>query len=127
MDIEITATGEISVVRIDGNILHEHVNVFKSVLLDLVNQGKIKMVLDFGSLLYISSLCLAALIEIKKRVNELGGDLKLSHVNNVVQNLLESTTLIRKIEVFPDADAAVKSFGDPSAIPFVQTFRGKVS
>jgi anti-sigma B factor antagonist len=111
MDVQISATGGISVVRIKGNILQEDVQIFKKALLDLVKEGKARIVLDLSLSTYISSICLATLIDIKKRVSELGGDLKLARINRVVQNLLESTILIRKIETFPDVDAAVKSFG----------------
>jgi len=110
MNLQINSIGEISVVSINGNMLHENVDVFKKTLLDLLDQKKVKIVLDFGSLIYISSLCLAALIDIKKKANELGGDLKLARINKLLQNLLESTTLVRKIETFPDVEAAVKSF-----------------
>jgi len=110
MDLQINVIDEISVVSISGNILHEYVDSFKKTLVDLVNQERVKIVLDFGSSNYISSICLATLIEIKKRVNERGGDLKLSRINKLLQDLLESTTLIRKFETFPDLESAVKSF-----------------
>jgi anti-anti-sigma factor len=111
MDTKIDAVGEISVVRVNGNILQENVQVFKKALLDLVDQGKIKIVLDLSLSIYLSSLCLATIVDIRMRVNEVGGDLKLAGITRLAQTVLESTNLTTKFETFSDVDAAVKSFG----------------
>ena len=97
-------------VSIDGNVFEEDVLIFRKKLLDLVEDGKVSIVLDMISSSYVSSMCLATIAEIKKKVNDLGGDLKLSRPNKIVQNLLEATNLIKIIETFNDLDAAVKSF-----------------
>jgi len=110
MKMRIDARGDVSIVFIDGNILLEYVPVFKMNLLDLAKQGKVNIVLDMALTNYITSTCLAAIVEVKKKVIALGGDLKLSGVNQLVRNLLETTVLIRKIEIFDDVDSAVRSF-----------------
>lgn len=110
MDIQINDAGEVSVVIVNGNVLQENVSVFKEALLNLIKQGKIKIILDLWSSIYISSLCLATIVDMRKRANELGGDLKLARINKLAQNLLEATNLTRKIETFPDVDSAVNSF-----------------
>jgi anti-anti-sigma factor len=113
MKIRIDTQGDVSIVSIDGNILLQNTPAFKMKLLDLAKQSKIKIVLDMALTNYISSPCLAAIIEVKKKLNELNGDLKLSSVNELVKNLLETTVLIRKIETFDDVQSAVRSFASP--------------
>jgi len=108
--IRIEVIGNVSVVGIDGNVLQEDVSVFRKALLHLVEEGKIKIVLDMMSSNYISSLCLATIADVKKKVKDLDGDLKLSRINKLVQNLLDTTNLIKKVETFDDVNAAVKSF-----------------
>jgi anti-sigma B factor antagonist len=110
MKIRIDTQGDVSIVSIDGNILLQNVPVFKMKLLDLTKQAKVKIVLDMVSTNYINSTCLAAIVEVKKKLNDIGGDLKLSGINQLVRNLLETTVLIRKIEIFDDVDSAVRSF-----------------
>jgi anti-anti-sigma factor len=114
MDIQTKEMGGISVVSVNGNVFQENVAGFKKALLALVDKGKVKIVLDLLSSIYISSLCLAAIVDIKKKANEHGGDLKLARISKLAQNLLEATNLVRKIETFSDVDEAVKSFGSPS-------------
>jgi anti-anti-sigma factor len=110
MNIRIAMVGDVSVVYIDGNILQENAPIFKMKLLDLVKKGKVNIVLNMGSSNFISSMCLATIAEVKRKVSDIGGNLKLACLNNLVQNLLEATNLIKVIETFEDLDVAVKSF-----------------
>lgn len=110
MKIRIESVGSVSVVFIDGNVLQENVPIFRVKLLELVEEGKVNIVLDMVASNYISSMCLATIVDVKKRLAELSGDLRLARVNNLVRNLLETTSLIKKIETFDDIDSAVQSF-----------------
>jgi anti-anti-sigma factor len=110
MKIRIEAVGNVTVVFIDGNVLQENVPIFRVKLLELVEEGKVNIVLDMVASNYISSMCLATIVDVKKKLNELSGDLKLARVNKLVRNLLETTSLIKKVETYDDVEAAVKSF-----------------
>jgi anti-anti-sigma factor len=112
--IRIAAVGNVSVVFIEGNILQEDVLVLRKELLDLVEDGKVNIVLDMISSNYISSMCLATIADVKKKVNDLGGNLKLAEPNELIRNLLEETNFIQIIETFDNVDAAVKSFKSPN-------------
>jgi anti-anti-sigma factor len=110
MKIRIEAVGNVTIVFIDGNVLQENVPIFRVKLLELVEEKKVNIVLDMVASNYISSMCLATIVDVKKKLNELSGDLKLARVNKLVRNLLETTSLIKKVETYDDVDAAVKSF-----------------
>jgi anti-anti-sigma factor len=110
MEIRVDAVGDVSVVFIDGNVLQENASVLRKKLLDLIEEGKIKIILDMIASNYISSICLATIADVKKKVNDLGGNLKLAQPNKLIRNLLEETNFIQIIEIFDNVDAAVKSF-----------------
>jgi anti-anti-sigma factor len=110
MNIKINTVGDISVVYINGKVLQENILPFKNKLLNLVEDGIVNIVVDLIDSDYLSSLGLATIVEIKKKVNAIGGDLKLSRINKLVRNLLEVTNLTKIIETFNDVDTAVKSF-----------------
>jgi len=110
MKIRIEDIENVTVVFIDGNVLQENVPIFRVKLLELVEEGKVNIVLDMVASNYISSMCLATIVDVKKKVNEKGGDLKLARVNKLVRNLLETTSLIKKVETYEEIDQAVKSF-----------------
>jgi anti-anti-sigma factor len=110
MKIKIEEIKNVTVVLIDGNVLQENVPIFRVKLLELIEEGKINIVLDMVASNYISSMCLATIVDIKKKLNELSGDLKIARVNKLIRNLLETTSLIKKLEVFDDVESAVNSF-----------------
>lgn len=110
MNLRADEIGGVSIIFIEGNVLQENAQALKKELHDLAKEGKIRLVLDLNDSDYISSMCLSTITEIKKRVNDLGGDIKLSRPNKLVRNLLEATNLIKVIETFNDVDAAVRSF-----------------
>lgn len=95
---------------IDGNIMQENVDVFKNRLYDLIDNGKIKIVLNLGSTAYISSLCLSVIINVKNRLINLGGDIKIVMANRLIRNLFEITNLTKKLEIFNTAEEANSSF-----------------
>jgi anti-anti-sigma factor len=110
MKIKIEEKEGATVVFIDGNILQENVPIFRVKLLELLEANTTCIVLDMIACNYISSMCLAAIVDVKKKLIEKKGDIKMARVNKLVVNLLETTNLIKQIEVYNDIAAAVKSF-----------------
>jgi anti-anti-sigma factor len=110
MNIQVNTVGNVSVVLIDGKVHQENISAFRKKLLDLVEDGKVNIVIDMIASDYISSIGLTTVVDLKKKVNNIGGDLKLSRINKLVRNLLEKTNLINIIKTFNDVDTAVKSF-----------------
>jgi anti-anti-sigma factor len=110
MKIKIEEKDGVTVVFIDGNVLQENVPIFRVKLLELLEANKNCIVLDMIACNYISSMCLAAIVDVKKKVCEKNGDIKLARVNKLVVNLLETTNLMKQIEVYDDIQDAVKSF-----------------
>lgn len=96
---------------IEGNILQENVEILKSRFSDLIENGRVNIVLNMEQSNYISSLCLAVIVDTKKRLTALKGDLKIAKVNRLIQNLLEITNLVKKMELYPSVEEAVASFG----------------
>jgi anti-anti-sigma factor len=112
MKIKIEEKEGVSVVFIDGNVLQENVPLFRVKLLELLEADVTRIVLDMLSCSYISSMCLAAIVDVKKKLIEKKGDIKIARVNKLVLNLLETTNLMKQIEVYDDVSSAVRSFKD---------------
>lgn len=115
MKIRLIEHGDIVEVVIEGNVLQENVSYMKTRLLDLINDGKIKIILNMEATEYISSLCLAVLIDSKNRLTLAKGDIKIAYVNRLVKNLMEITNLVRKIDIFDSVDDALSSFKKETA------------
>jgi len=108
---------------IEGNILQESVDALKGRFYDLIENGKVHIILNMAQSNYVSSLCLAVIVDVKNRLAQSKGDLKIANVNRLIRNLLEITNLVKKIELFDNVEDAVASFMKKKALdsPFIQT------
>ncbi len=95
---------------IEGNVMQENVDVFKNRLNDLIDNGKIKIVLNFKAASYISSLCLSVIISAKNRLSTLNGDIKIIQANQLISNLFEITNLNKKLEIHNTLEEASSAF-----------------
>lgn len=116
MKLRLREQDDVVVITIEGNILQENVTVFRNRLNDLIDSGKRHLVLNMVGTNYISSLCLAAMIEAKNRLSPLHGDIKIALVNRLIRNLLEITNLTKKIEIHESVESAVASFAEPNKL-----------
>lgn len=110
MKIKIEEKDGVTIVFIDGNVLQENVPIFRVKLLELLEENKNRIVLDMIACNYISSMCLAAIVDVKKKVSAKKGDIKMARVNKLVVNLLETTNLMKHLEVYENVSDAVESF-----------------
>ena len=111
MNFNVNHHGDVSEIIIEGNVLQENVDLLKSRFYDMIDNGEIKLIMNMGNSNYVSSLCLAVMVDVKNRVAQLNGDLKIAKVNRLIRNLLEITNLIKKINVFDSVEEAVNAFG----------------
>jgi anti-sigma B factor antagonist len=95
---------------IEGNVLQENVEGLKSRFFELIDQGRVSLVLNMAAANYVSSLCLAVIVDVKNRLVQSNGDLKISNVNRLIRNLLEITNLNKKFELYESVDEAVAAF-----------------
>lgn len=99
---------------IEGNIMQENVDVFKNRLHDLIDNGKIKIVLNLEATSYISSLCLSVIVSVKNRLSILNGDIKIIQANRLITNLFEITNLNKKLEMHNTLEEASAAFSKMS-------------
>ena len=110
MNFKIIERGDVVEVAIEGNVLQENVDILKGRFYDLIESGKVNIVLNMEQSNYVSSLCLAIIVDVKNRLSQNQGDLKITNVNRLIRNLLEITNLVKKIDLFDTVDEAVAAF-----------------
>jgi len=75
----------------------------------LMNDGVVKLIMDFSSLRYINSMGMGVLMHIHKTAREKMGYLKIACVNRDVYEIFEIVGADKFLEVFPSVDAAVST------------------
>lgn len=81
------------VVGVEGQLIVGNRQELKQKVLDALDSGTRKFVVDFGKTGYIDSSGLGVLVSLSKKIREQGGELRLAGLNEDLQTLFELTKL----------------------------------
>lgn len=73
-------------------------------------EGKKKLLLNFGNVQYLSSAALGKLINLKKKVGAVKGELKLCCIHPDLLEVFRITRLDQVFKIFPDEQGALNTF-----------------
>jgi anti-sigma B factor antagonist len=103
--------GPITLVDLSGRIaLGEGSALLRKTIRDLVESGRLKIVLNLGDVNYIDSSGIGELVSGFTAVRNRGGELKLLNLTKKVHDLLQITKLFTVFDVYSDEHTAVRSF-----------------
>lgn len=83
---------------------------FKDVLVNDIQRGFKKIVVDLSACEFIDSTFLGSLVVSLKKLTGLGGDLRLVGFQPAVHSMFELTRMYRVFESFKSAQEAIQSF-----------------
>ncbi len=98
------------VVRVEGQLIVSNRQELKDLVNQALDAGSRKFLIDFSRTGYIDSSGLGALVALSKRVRELGGELKLSGLNEDLRSLFELTKLDTLFAIADTPDQALAGF-----------------
>ena len=111
MQIKEKVGNEAAVLTLKGDLLGEpDTTKMREKIHSLVSDGIKHIVMDLGGLHYINSAGLGSLISSLTTMRNAGGDLRLAHVGDKVQNLFVITQLVKVFETFETVDRALASY-----------------
>ena len=111
--LELEEVGDVTVVNfVDKKILDEqNIQIIGEQLFDLVeNQGKKKILLNFGNVEFLSSAALGKLITLNKKVQQAGGKLAMCKIAKEILEVFEITKLDKLFKIFKDEQTALQWF-----------------
>ena len=95
----------------------EEAEEFKGILLNHINDGNIKLLIDLECCIFVDSTFLSALIVAQKAAMKDGGSLKLLSPKNEVAEVLEATGMHRVFDIFSGIEPALASFNSNGKEP----------
>ncbi len=104
---------DITLLRITGDLDMYTLPKAKSVINELMENERFKLLIDLRSMDYIDSSGLGFFIGTLKKLKEKGGDLKLINLNNYIQGIFKLINLNYIIDTFDDQAAAIERFRNP--------------
>src|SRR5438128_1216825 len=98
------------VVGVDGQLIVGNRQELKQKVLDTLEGGGKKFVIDFTKTGYIDSSGLGVLVSLSKKIREQGGDLRLCGLNEDLQTLFELTKLDTLFAIARTPEEALAAF-----------------
>lgn len=112
MKIEERAIGDVTVLTIGGDIRLGGGDVLlKDKVRSLLQQGRLKLLIDLGAVTYMDSAGLGELVQAYATTKNNGGSLKLLGLTKRIADLLTITKLTTVFESFDTEANALASFG----------------
>ena len=111
MKIEKRVVGDIQMLDCSGKItLGEGTMAVRNTVMDVLKDGKKKIILNLADVNYIDSSGIGELVRTYITVSSGGGQLKLLNLTNKIQELLQITKLLTVFQVYDSESAALASF-----------------
>jgi anti-sigma B factor antagonist len=110
MGFEVGKQGDITVLNVEGQLIVGNRQELKQKVLEELENGERKFLIDFDRTGYIDSSGLGVLVSLSKKIREQGGELRLANLNDDLRTLFELTKLDTLFQISSSRDEALSSF-----------------
>ncbi len=110
MGFSVTKQGGVTVIDVEGQLIVGNRQELKSKVLEELDGGDRKFVIDFSRTGYIDSSGLGVLVSLSKKIREQGGELRLSSLNEDLRTLFELTKLDTLFRIADSREDALEGF-----------------
>jgi anti-sigma B factor antagonist len=110
MGFRVLQNGEVTLVEVEGQLIVGNRQELKQQVLDRLEGGDRKFVIDFANTGYIDSSGLGVLVSLSQKIREQGGELRLSSLNEDLRTLFELTKLDTLFRIADTKEKALEGF-----------------
>ncbi len=110
MSFAIKKQGDVCIVDVEGQLIVGNRQELKQKVLDEIERGERKFLVDFSQTGYIDSSGLGVLVSLSKKIREAGGELRLANLNDDLKTLFELTKLDSLFQISDTRERALESF-----------------
>ena len=93
MGFKVVAKDDVTLIEVGGQLIEGNRQLLKEQVLDQLERGDRKFILDFSKTDYIDSSGLGVLVTLSKKIREQGGQLSLVSLSEDLRTLFELTKL----------------------------------
>jgi len=108
MAFQVTKSGDVLVIDVEGQLIVGNRQELKQKVLEELEGGERKFVVDFANTGYIDSSGLGVLVSLSKKIREQGGELRLASLNEDLRTLFELTKLDTLFKIADSRDEALE-------------------
>lgn len=110
MGFTVRKVGDVCVVSVEGQLIVGNRQELKQRVLEELERGERKFLVDFGQTGYIDSSGLGVLVSLSKRIREVDGELRLANLNDDLKTLFELTKLDTLFHIADSREGGLESF-----------------
>lgn len=110
MGFRVSQSDSVTVVDVEGQLIVGNRQELKQKVLDELENGARRFVIDFEETGYIDSSGLGVLVSLSKKIREQGGELRLASLNEDLRTLFELTKLDTLFTIAESRDEALRGF-----------------
>jgi anti-sigma B factor antagonist len=110
MSFQTSKENGVVVVDVDGQLIVGNRQDLKQKVLDELEAGERRFLIDFSNTGYIDSSGLGVLVSLSKKIREQGGELRLANLNEDLRTLFELTKLDTLFSIADSREEALQSF-----------------
>lgn len=110
MKFDVQNQNGITVIDVEGQLIVGNRQELKQQVLQELEGGARKFLIDFANTGYIDSSGLGVLVSLSKKIREQGGELRLANLNDDLRTLFELTKLDTLFQISDGRDEALASF-----------------
>ena len=110
MTFQVNTEGDVTVIVVEGQLIVGNRQELKQTVLDSLEAGSRKFLIDFAGTGYIDSSGLGVLVSLSKKIREHGGELRLANLNDDLRSLFELTKLDTLFQISKSREEAQASF-----------------
>lgn len=110
MSFQVTKNDDVTLIEVEGQLIVGNRQELKQQVLEQLESGDHKFVIDFANTGYIDSSGLGVLVSLSKKIREQGGELRLSSLNEDLRTLFELTKLDTLFRIADNKDQALEGF-----------------
>ncbi len=110
MAFHVNREGDVTVLDVDGQLIVGNRQELKKAVLDELEKGERKFLVDFTKTGYIDSSGLGVLVSLSKKIREQEGELRLASLNEDLRTLFELTKLDTLFRIADSREEALEGF-----------------
>ncbi len=109
MGFEVTKQDDVTILDVEGQLIVGNRQELKQKVLDELEGGERRFLIDFERTGYIDSSGLGVLVSLSKKIREQGGELRLANLNEDLRTLFELTKLDTLFQISNSREEALAS------------------
>src|ERR1044071_1093361 len=110
MGFNVRRQGDVCVVSVEGQLIVGNRQELKQKILEELDRGAKKFLVDFTDTGYIDSSGLGVLVSLSKKIRENSGELRLANLNDDLKTLFELTKLDTLFQIADTHERGLEGF-----------------